>query len=126
MNRAQELQLLRLRMGSFNAFDGNAVADDLQGHEELWDAFVFGRFEFQPLIELRDLKEGFVNADTIFSLTRKEKLRSLLDLVKNWKADEVGWRTGNLHGGGFVCNSPWHMLGAELGNEDALVRVWWD
>src|SRR5437868_10888842 len=35
MNRAQELQLQRLRMGSFNALDGDKIADDLLAHESL-------------------------------------------------------------------------------------------
>ena len=126
MNRAQELQLLRLRMTSYNNLDGKAVAYDLEKHQDLWTSFVFGRFEYQPLIELRDLNLGIINADTIFVLCQRKKLTALLELVENWKADEVGWRTDNAQGADFVCESPWNMLGAELGPEDALVRIWWD
>ena len=126
MNRAQELQLTRLRMGSFNNLDGHKVADDLAAHEGLWGAFVFGGFEYQPLIELRDLPRGIINADTIYLLTSKDKLGGLLDLIQRWKADEVGWLTEDKREGIFANKSAFDLLGAFLGPEDVLVRVWWD
>lgn len=113
-------------MGSFNALNGGKVADDLLAHEGLWDSFVFGGFEYMPLIELRDLKNGFVNADTIFLLTRRERLGGLLDLIKRWGADEVGWQSEIDRGGDYVCKSAFDMLGAFLGPDDVLIRVWWD
>jgi hypothetical protein len=126
MNRAQEIQLLRLELGSFHGLDGSKVACDLKDHETLWDSFVFGRFLFHPLIELRDLNQGFINADTLYLLTKKDRLSALLKIVEQWKADEVGWRTSEICGGTIDDKSSWDLLGAELDREDALVRVWWD
>jgi hypothetical protein len=126
MNRAQELQLFRLDLARGNNLDGERVARDLKENEALWQSFVFGRFEFQPLIELRDLAQGFINGDTLFLLTKRQRLAALLEIVNQWRADEVGWQTGNEHGGDFVCQSAWELLGAVLGPDDALVRVWWD
>jgi hypothetical protein len=126
MNPAQELQLQRLRMGSFNLLDGNKVADDLLENQALWDSFVFGGFEYMPLIELRDLRKGYINADTIFILTRRERLKDLLGVIEQWKADEVGWQSEEVRGGDFVCKSDFDMLGVFLGPDDFLIRIWWD
>jgi len=113
-------------MGSFNKLDGQKVACDLENNQQLWTSFVFGRYEYQPLIELRDLPRGLIKADTLFVLAERKSLKNLLELVTNWRADEVGWRTGSAQGGDFVCKSDFDMLGAFLGDDDALVRVWWD
>ncbi|MBL8795655.1 MAG: hypothetical protein JNM56_17250 [Planctomycetia bacterium] len=126
MNPAQELQLQRLRLGSFNNLDGNRVADDLRDHKGLWLSFVFGGFEYQPLIELRDLPQGRLRGDTLYLLTHRDKLDGLLDLVKRWKADEVGWLAEDRQEGVFVNKSAFDLIGAFLGPSDVLVRVWWD
>jgi hypothetical protein len=126
MNPAQEVQIQRLRMGSFNLLDGNKVADDLLANQTLWDSFVFGRFEYQPLIELRDLRHGYINADTVFLMTQRDRLKDLLGLIEQWKADEVGWQSEEIRGGDFVCKSDFDVLGAFLGRDDFLIRVWWD
>ncbi len=126
MNSAQALQLARLKMRSFNRLDGERVASDLSQNEALWISFVFGGFEFQPLLELRDLRHGYINADTLFILTQRRSLKALMHLIESWKADEVGWQTELEHGGDFVCKNPWDMLGAELDPDHALIRVWWD
>jgi hypothetical protein len=126
MNRAQELQLQRLRLGSFNNLDGPRVAHDLMEHEGLWDSFVFGRFEYQSLIELRDLPQGFISADTVYLLTHQDRLAGILDLVEQWEADEVGWETADQREGVFPDKSAFDLLGAFLGANDVLVRVWWD
>ncbi|MHB1425725.1 MAG: hypothetical protein ACYC3I_21365 [Gemmataceae bacterium] len=126
MNRAQELHLQRLQLGSFNNLDGPRVAHDLMEHQGLWDSFVFGRFEYQPLLELRDLPQGFISADTVYLLTRKDRLAGLLDQVKQWEADEVGWETADQQEGGFPDKSAFDLLGAFLGPNGVLVRVWRD
>ena len=116
MNRAQELQLQRLGLGSFNNLYGPRVAHDLVEHEGLWESFVFGRFEYQPLIELRDLPQGILNADTVYVLTSKDRLAGILDLVKQWRADEVGWAAGDQHEGIFPpVRTAFDLLGAFLG-----------
>lgn len=126
MNRPQELQLQRLQLGAFNNLDGPSVAHDLVENQRLWDAFVFGRFEYDLLIELRDLPQGIINADTVYLLTTKDRLAGCLDLIKRWKADEVGWQTADHQEGVFPDRSAFDLLGAFLGPNDVLVRVWWD
>jgi len=126
MNRPQELQLQRLQMGSYNNLDGPSVAHDLRENQRLWDSFLFGRFEYQPLIELRDLPQGILNADTVYLLTTKNRLADLLDLIERWKADEVGWQTAEQQEGAFPGKSVFDLLGAFLGPDNVLVRVWWD
>jgi hypothetical protein len=126
MNRPQELQLERLRLGSFNNLDGPSVAHDLVEHHRLWDSFVFGRFEDAPLIELRDLPQGIVNADTVYLLKTNDRLVGLLTLIERWKADDVGWQTADQQEGAFPDMSDFDLLGASLGPNDVLVRIWWD
>jgi hypothetical protein len=126
MNRPQELQLLRLQLSAFNNLDGPSVAHDLRENQRLWDSFVFGRFEYGSLIELRDLPQGIINADTVYLLTTKGRLPGLLNVIKQWKADEVGWQAADQQEGAFPDRSEFDLLGASLGLNDVLVRVWWD
>jgi len=65
MNQAQEIQFQRLKMGSFNSFDGERTAAELKKHKSLWTGFVFGRFNYGSLIELRDISQDYLNADTL-------------------------------------------------------------
>ncbi len=126
MNRPQELQLQRLQLSAFNNMDGSIVAHDLVENQRLWDSFVFGRFEFDLLIELRDLPQGIINADTVYLLTTKDRLAGLLGLIERWKANEVGWQTADQQEGAFPDKTIFDLLGAFLGPKDVLVRVWWD
>ena len=60
------------------------VAKTLRKCRELWDAFVFGRFTWGQLIELRDLPNGHLNADTLYILTtvdRKNDLRGVIQTL---------------------------------------------
>jgi hypothetical protein len=55
---------------------GKTVASDLRKHSDLCDSFVFGRFDWGQLIELRDLPEGHLNAwGTTFSRPQQGKFR---------------------------------------------------
>jgi hypothetical protein len=126
MNRPQELQLQRLQLSVFNNMDGPSVAHDLLENQRLWDSFMFGRFEYQPLIELRDLPQGIINADTVYLLTTKDRLADLLKRIERWEADEVGWQTADQQEGAFPDRSDFDLLGASLGPNDVLVRIWWD
>jgi len=132
-NRPQEIQFERLELGGFNELDGKKVAKDLREHPELWDSFVFGRFEYFDLIELRDLAGGILNADTLMLLVPAEKLGHLYKLAKGWKYDEIGHYQmidGELTGFGVGYyegkEELWKHLGGGLAEGKALVRVWWD
>lgn len=100
-NEAQALQEARLRLGSFNNMDGDKVANALNKHRDLWDSYVFGNYggiggRYGPsgmLIELRDLPEGHLNADTLLILSDLErwpKLEKVL-MAKSLHADEIGY-----------------------------------
>jgi hypothetical protein len=115
-NKAQELQYQRMKLGSFNDFDGEFVGQSLRMHEGLWTAFVFGRWQYCDLIELRDMPSGYVNADTLYILTKKEKLSDLLLMITRWSADEVSCYTEDKE-----CR-----LGGGFEKDDVLVRVWGD
>ena len=124
----QELQFKRLELGSFNLLDGKLVAESLRTHRSLWHAFVFGRFQYGQLIELRDLADGYLSADTLYLLAFPKEMDKLLEVIKGWKADEVGFAVkteGGVHGEGVIGSEERKMLGG--GAEDlVLVRVWWD
>ena len=93
---AQDIQVQRLRLGSFNDMDGDKIADSLIKHRDLWDAFMFGRFTnhgaLGTLIELRDLPDGDINASTLMLTTDKERWPKLLRVIKRaWGANEIGY-----------------------------------
>lgn len=128
MNRAQEIQLERLRLGSFNNLDGELVANDLKNNEDLWLSFVFGRFGYLDLVELRDLPSGHINGDELFILAKTSNVPVRLKLIRDWKADEVGWKTDMDGGGDHVVCDDYYLkrFGAGLGPDHALMRIWWD
>ncbi len=141
MNQCQKIQLERIRLGGFNSFDGEVVAADLEKHESLYKAFMFGRFGYAMLIELRDLAEDCINADTIMFLTTTDNLDKLLKLLKKWKVDEVGYikavksKIGVSHYPEyeFVGTTPFNddrqlvmAMGSSLTEGQVLIRAWWD
>lgn len=132
INPAQRIQLERLKLGSFNEFDGEQVAQDLEEHSDLWQSFVFGRFKYSQLIELRDLHGGDINADAIYALVPKNKLDSFLKMAKKWKPNELGYyyqEGEKTHTEGTVSyrSDELHMaLGACLEKNQILIRLWWD
>jgi hypothetical protein len=116
INKAQETQFERMKLASFNSFDGVFVDASLRENKHLWKAFVFGRWQYFDLIELRDLADGYLNADTLYILTDKEKLADLLILIGQWSADEVSYETEDKD----------FRLGGGFAKDTVLVRVWWD
>ena len=137
-NKPQQIQMQRLIEGSFNDFDGKMVAKSLTDNPNLWDGFVFGRFEYAHLIELRDISQGYLNADTMMILTTKDHFKELLDLIETWNANEVGYnyyegedqltRKFILKGTApFDETSDLFMaLGSDLEPNQVILRVWWD
>jgi len=132
MNNCQKLQLERIKQGSFNDFDGDVVAADLAKHEKLWKAFVFGRFKYSQLIELRDLADDHINADTIYILCKEENVPVLEELARKWCANEIGYYTtqddkvacsGTVD---FRTDELLQVYGCRLENGYALIRLWWD
>lgn len=135
INNAQQIQIDRIKLSSFNSFDGEKVANDLIKNEHLWISFVWGRFGgIYDLIELRDLKGGHINADTLIILTTKDKWQELKSLISKWHADEVGYNQGDdTFFGTPPCSirksdsyNVYTALGSSLDKDQILVRIWWD
>lgn len=133
INEAQEIQFRRIEMGSFNNFDGEEIVKSLKENKDLWTSFVFGRFKYWGLIELRDLSSGYINADTIMMLAPLENVSKIEALAKKWHANEFGYNymEGNKMSskGISACRDDrelFHSLGSLLGEDTALIRLWWD
>lgn len=153
INPAQELQIARLRLASFNDMDGDVIADSMVKNRNLWDSFVVGRFGKAEcdLIELRDLADGHLNVSTLLILSDKSRWEELYKVVKSkkWHANEIGyvsatdevWGSNSYRsvkevqsamGGGFHVGGMWgrfHVGGMWGGDDESipiLVQVWWD
>ena len=112
-NPAQQIQELRLRFAA--KMNGNVVADDLNAHPKVWESYTLGNDPRHfPFTELRDLKQAYLNVDTLFVRVMKGQEKKMLRVVEEWGADEVGFlpdeESNKLSGGG---NEP-------------ILRVWWD
>lgn len=117
---AQQLQTEKLRMGSFNELDGPRVAGLLADHADLWEGYVFGRFQYWPLIELREIQAG-VSADTLYLQPKPGKADELFALCHQFCADAVDFVNGEE--AGELMGTYTQVLAR---NPKALIRVWWD
>lgn len=118
--------------GIRNCFDGFDVARDLKQNARLWDGFIFGRFDDDPAITLRDIKHGDWNADTLLILAKDHapepahlldfvapiydsgELDDLWELAAGWCPAELEW---------VPAERTALMLGAS--EKHKLLRVWW-
>jgi len=102
-------------MASFNGFDGEHVTQVLRDNPDLWEGMVFGRFQYSPLITLRDISDGHINADTMYIIAKEGKEKELEILaLKQFGADEVDyddWASKQL--GQFLVRKK-------------VLRAWWD
>lgn len=134
MNDVQKIQFDRMRRTSFNDFDGAMVARELESISDRWKAVLFGRFANSTLIELRDLADGHINADTVMILAYVGEAGYIMEVAEEeWHADEVGccWIVdGTLRCEGqspFTDVQQLHrQYGATLNAGEALIRLWWD
>lgn len=119
--------------GIRNGFNGFQVGRDLKRNPTLWDGFIFGRFEDEPAITLRDIKHGDWNADTLLILAKDHapepallldfvapiydsgELDDLWELAAEWCPAELEW---------VPAERAALMLGAS--EKHKLLRVWWD
>lgn len=133
INEAQELQFRRLELCEYIGGDcrtqGKTVANDLRKHNDLWDSFVFGRFDWGQLIELRDLPDGLLNADTLFIKTTTDRAEALRALILGWKPDEYAGTEAESGSSGYseYTRHVAEMMGQSKMDEGVVVfRVWWD
>jgi hypothetical protein len=117
---AQQLQIQKLNMIRYNELDGTKVVNLLASHANLWEGYVFGRFEFFTLNELRDIKTG-VNADTLYLQPKHGKEDKLFALCQQFCADEVDFVNGAKAAELMGSYTP-----EILSNPKGLIRVWWD
>lgn len=115
MNEAQEAMFRIAELGSFNSFDGEDVVRLLRERTDLWDGMVFGRFQYSPLIMLRDIQKGYINADTMYITPKPGKEAELENWVlQSFGADEVDyddWAAGAM---------------GQYPNPHPPLRIWWD
>lgn len=115
MDTPQQIQLALIRQASFNNFDGEAVAADLEANRHLWNACLMTRLE--SLIQLRDLDSGYWNVDTLFVLVKNpEHKTELKEMADTWGADHVFWLNADQAG---------RLLG-QYPPSGSVLRVWWD
>lgn len=129
INECQKIQLERIRLASFNGLDGDKVARSLAANRNLWTGFVFGRFKYNELIELRDISQDSINADTLMVLTTKDKWPEIEKLAQEWDANEYGYIDSEGNRVGTHCYDKkefWSSYGASLENNEIVVRIWWD
>jgi hypothetical protein len=133
MNKAQEIHFRRLELCDYIGGDcrtqGKTVANDLRKHSDLWDSFVFGRFDWGQLVELRDLPGGHLNADTLFIKTTVDRAEALRALILSWKPDEYVATEAE---SSSSCSSEYtrhvaNMMGMSQLREGVVVfEAWWD
>jgi hypothetical protein len=86
---AQRLVFEMMRLGSFNAFDGDQVADDLLAHSDLWIACWWGD-HMMPLRSIASIpRDGMPYGDSVYLLTTQDKWEQLVELAKAWDYDEI-------------------------------------
>ena len=114
MNKVQKLQLELMRHASFNSFDGDNVADDLEANSELWRGAVMTRVG--DLIYLRDIEHDCWNVDTLYILPAEGQDDELEKFaLRHWSADSVEW----------IDEERAHMLlGAYPSGK--ILEIWWD
>lgn len=121
----QELILSVIERMSFNYLDGAALVESLRANEDLWRAVVPGDVSGHScagLVALRDLAGGNLSMDTLYLLPRGGKEEQLELLVRReWKADEIGWISGEAACALLGRWSPKLKM-----MDKQILRVWWD
>jgi hypothetical protein len=120
INEVQEIQMRLMEIATFNNFNGKKVVELLRSNKKLWDGFVFTRLD--DLIFLRDIRCGDWNVDTLYILVKsgmEEEIERLADL--NFDADEISWI-----GGEDACKLLGEYNSSIRGNNNVILRCWWD
>lgn len=118
MNKIQTLIAELIKESSFNNFDGQECVDALLECKEMWKAFMWGRFEHNELITLRDIDTNSFNADTLYLLVVPGKEEQLENFIRlNLDPDELEWEPKDKAG---------KLLGSWPQTERSLLRCWWD
>jgi hypothetical protein len=111
---AQQLQFELMRLATADDLDGDRIADELQAHADLWHGALIGR---NDLIGLRDLRDGYWNADTLVVLSSGLDDDALEALARQWRADTVHWIEGD---------EAARLIGDYGTPTPRILMVWWD
>jgi hypothetical protein len=119
MNKTQTIVAELIKQSSFNNFDGDVCVDVLTENEELWDGFVWGRFDgYNELITLRDIKSNQYNADTLYILAKQGRGAELKSIItEQLRPDEISFVESTVAS---------VLLGASGTYNKVLLRCWWD
>ena len=115
ITKIQSIQLDLLRRSSYNNMDGAQVANDLLQHRQLWCAAILDRLGLGALVKLRDIDQGYWNADTVYILSSGANNGALSKLARRWQADAVRWVTGA---------EASQLLGTSERHQ--ILEIWWD
>lgn len=118
-----ELQLIRAA-GQWNSFNGGTIEAALRKNKSLWRAAMLSRTNL-PLIQLRDLQHGAVNADILYVFVEPGGASALEKLASKWDADELTWmnveQASEAMGEAFPKNNPWSSDPSRV-----ILQLWWD
>lgn len=140
----QDLMLDLIQQGSFNAFEGPRVHNDLAEHNELWLAA--SMYPSCPGLLIRDIPDGSFHCDTLYILTDKKRWKKLRPIINTWRADAItkidrkGTKVADRyateddsykfekHGqqdvGSFLGSWPADKKGKD--DDRVVIRLWWD
>jgi len=119
MNKTQTIVADLMKASSFNSFDGEQVVKILEENSNLWEGFIWGRFEgCSELIPLRDIAHNTYNADTMYLVSPTvEDAQILMGILrKKTHVDELD----------IIDQS---KVGSMMGSypyTKTLIRAWWD
>ena len=126
MSPPQDLELKLIgAAGDWNAFMGPKIETDLRNNKALWRAVLLSR-EHKPLIQLRNLQHGAVNADNIYILVEPGKAKELERLARSWDASEIRWLNAedafDAMGSGLNTGEhPWKQ-----DTKRVILQLWWN
>ena len=122
MSRLQEIQFELMEMSSFNSFDGKFTVEQLKAHPEWWTGAMWGRFEYSPLIPLRDMdNDNSWNADTLYIMVNPAFKAEMVKLMHDCGADEIDFESVERMSSLMGSYGP-----GDKKAESNLLRVWWD
>jgi hypothetical protein len=139
----QRIMLDLIGLSTYNSFDGKKVRADLESIRSRWEACLMTR-DGDCGITLRDLSSGCYNVDTLYILTCKANVASVMKLAKTWKADHITKITNEGQFGADRWESKdcesyeFHKLGklqkqdvasficASPSEKQVVLRLWWD
>jgi hypothetical protein len=138
----QRMMLELIELSTFNSFDGKKVRADLESIRNRWESCLMTR-DGDCGITLRDLSSGCYNVDTLYILTSRRNVASVVKVAKTWRADHIlkitsagqfgASRWDSENGESYEFHKLKHeaqavpsFLGASATEKQVVIRLWWD